>query len=159
QKMRSLNEIDAERAQTDVILGLTRAFEGIASMRIAQVKDQTLMSGKFFAELWQIYSQIRVDEFFHFGREVADDKIIKKELLILITSEGSLSGDIDERLIRQFMKYYKADKNDIIVIGYHGSQLLSQNGVSVIRNFRLPANDNNINVKPVLSEVQKYEST
>jgi len=156
--MRSLNELDAERSQTEVILGLTRAFEGIASMRIAQVKDQTLMSGKFFAELWKIYNQIRVDEFFHFGR-VQDDNSNPKELLILITSEGSLSGDIDERLIRQVVKYYKPEKNDVIVVGYHGSQLATQNNIKYIRSFRLPSNDANINVAPLQAEVQKYAST
>lgn len=157
--MRNLNELEKERGQTDVILGLTRAFEGIASMRIAQVKDKTLMSAKFFAELWQIYSQIRVDEYFHFGREAQDKQVNPKELLILITSEGSLSGDIDERLIRRFIKYYKAENNDVAVVGYHGSQLLVQRGITPVRTFRLPSDDDHINVGPLQEEVKKYNST
>ena len=157
--MRRLGEIEAEQGQTDLILGLARAFEGIASMRIAQVKDQTLMSGKFFEDLWQIYSQIRVDEFFHFGRDFSIDNVIKKELMILITSEGSLSGDIDERLVREMLKHYAAEKNDVVVIGNHGAQLLAQQGVKYTRSFRLPAKDDNINVTPLITEVQKYSSS
>jgi len=156
--MRRLAEIERERSQTEVILGLTHAFEGIASMRISQVKDQTLMSGRFFGDLWQIYSQIRVDELFHFGRDMLSEKPSKKELLILITSEGSLSGDIDEQLIKEALKHYQPDKNDIIVIGGHGVQLLTQQGVSFIKSYRLPVKDYNINVGPLLSQVQKYES-
>ena len=157
--MRSLNDLDNERGQTDVILGLTRAFEGIASMRIAQVKDRTLRSSKFFAELWQIYSQIRVDEYFHFGRDAEQKDVIQKELIILITSEGSLSGDIDDHLIRKFMRYYKPEKNDVITVGYHGSQLLAQHDVAMIRSFRLPGNDDKINVAPLQEVIQKYSST
>jgi F0F1-type ATP synthase gamma subunit len=85
--MRRLNDIANERDAMSTILELTSAFEGIASMRIAQIKDQTLSSEKFFAELWRIYSQIRVDELFHFGRSQAVENIIEKELMILITSE------------------------------------------------------------------------
>src|SRR3982750_1067191 len=97
--MRRLNDISQERDSMGTILELTSAFEGIASMRISQVKEQVQNSEKFFAELWRIYSQLRVDELFHFGRGQAVENIIEKELMVLITSEGSFSGDIDQKLI------------------------------------------------------------
>jgi F0F1-type ATP synthase gamma subunit len=115
--MRKINDISRERDAMGTILELTSAFEGIASMRIAQVKNQVLSSEQFFGELWRIYSQIRVDELFHFGRGQAVENPIEKELMILITSEGSFSGDIDQRLIKEALKDYKPEKNDIIVIG------------------------------------------
>jgi ATP synthase F1 gamma subunit len=156
--VRSLNEIEAEVNQTDVILGLTRAFEGIASMRIAQVKDQTLLSGRFFADLWQIYSQIKVDSYFN-PEHLNKKETSPKELMILITSEGSLSGDVDERLVRQAAQDYKQDRNDIIVIGSHGIQLMRQHGLPYVKSYSLPHKDKNINVSPLLTEVQKYSST
>ena len=66
--MRQLIEIAANRDAVATIVSLTGAFEGIASMRIAQIKDQVQQSEEFFAELWRIYNQIRVDKLFHFGR-------------------------------------------------------------------------------------------
>jgi F-type H+-transporting ATPase subunit gamma len=157
--MRSLNEIAAERDSMKTILELTSAFEGIASMRIAQIKDQVEASEKFFAELWRIYTQIRVDALFHFGRSDKDVIVSPKELMILITSEGSFSGDIDQRLVKQALEHYNKDKNDVVVIGHHGAIILGQHNVPYIKSYKLPTRDKNINVGPLAGEVQKYAST
>lgn len=157
--MRQLNEISQEREAMHTIVELTGAFEGIASMHISQIKDQVQNSEKFFGELWRIYRQLRVDELFHFGHGRTDGKLINKELLILITSEGGLSGDIDQKLINMALEYYKPERNDIIVVGHHGAAQLTQAQVSYIKSFRLPQSDRNINVSPLAAEVQKYTST
>jgi len=156
--MNQLREITRQRDLTATVAELTRAFEGISSMRISKIKDQVLHSQQFFGELWKIYTQLRVDELFHFGRSQSVEKVIEKELLILVTSEGSFSGDIDERLIVQALKYYDPARNDIVVIGHHGAVQLAQRGVTFVRNFKLPVRDMNINTDPLVSEVQKYAS-
>ncbi len=157
--MRQLNDISQERDAMQTVVELTSAFEGIASMRISQIKNQVQNSEQFFGELWKIYRQIRVDELFHFGRSQSSSAEIDKELMILVTSEGGLSGDIDQQLIAEVLTHYKADKNDILVIGHHGTMLLSQANVSFIKSFKLPVQDRNINVAPLVSAVQKYRST
>jgi F-type H+-transporting ATPase subunit gamma len=157
--MRQLNEISSDRDAMGTMVNLTSAFEGIASMRIAQIKDQVQMSEQFFGELWRIYSQIRVDELFHFGRSQSVEKIIEKELMILITSEGSFSGDIDQKLLNEALKIYSMDKNDIIIIGHHGAIQLAQRGIKYIKSFKLPEKDRNINVLPIVAELQRYAST
>jgi ATP synthase F1 gamma subunit len=157
--VRQLTEISAARDSVATIVGLTGAFEGIASMGISQIKDQVQQSSQFFAELWRIYNQIRVDELFHFGRRQSAEKVIKKELMVLITAEGGFSGDIDERLVSQALEHYQPEKNDVIVIGHHGLVLLQQRGVRPKRSFQLPKHDRNITAAPLIEEVQRYEST
>ena len=157
--MRQLTEISTNRDSVATIVTLTGAFEGIASMRIAQIKDQVQQSEQFFAELWRIYNQIRVDELFHFGRRQSTEQVIGKELLILITAEGGFSGDIDERLVGEALAHYSPDKNNIIIVGHHGSVLLQQRGVQSRRSFQLPKHDRNITAAPLIVEVQKHEST
>jgi ATP synthase F1 gamma subunit len=157
--MKQLNELSKERDAMGTMLELTSAFEGIASMRISQIKDQVALSEQFFGELWRIYSQIRVDELFHFGRSQSVEKLTEKELLVLITSEGSFSGDIDQKLLNEALKEYEPEKHDIIIIGHHGAVQLTQRGVKYIKSFKLPEKDRNINVLPIVAEVQKYVST
>ena len=157
--MRRPVEIMQERDSMLTIKELTSAFEGIASMRIAQIKNQVESSEKFFAELWQIYSQIRVDALFHFGRSKSDVVVVPKELMILVTSGGSFSGDIDQRLIKEARAHYDPAKNDIIVIGHHGNVLLTQYGVPFVKSYKMPERDRNINVRPLAAEVKKYSST
>ncbi|MDQ2973562.1 MAG: F0F1 ATP synthase subunit gamma [bacterium] len=152
-------EIELEEKAMGTLTELTSVFEGIASMRIAQIKNQVMQATKFFDELWGIYSQIRVDSYFHFGRSHQEVEVSKKELYIIITAEGGFSGDIDQKLIQLMLKSYDKEKNEIIVIGHHGALQLSQRNIAFKKYFKLPTKDTNINVTPIIKEVQKYEKT
>lgn len=157
--MKRPNEIARDEMSMGTLVELTSVFEGIASMRIAQTKNQVLQSTKFFDALWNIYSQLRVDSLFSFGREKQDAKIIDKELYIIITAEGGFSGDIDQKLVQLMLKDYDAEKNEIITIGHHGAVQLAQRGIPYKKYFKLPTKDENINVTPITHEVQQYRST
>lgn len=157
--MRQLQEVEQDEAAMATLTNLTSVFEGIASMRIASIKNQVLQATKFFHELWQIYSQVRVDTLFRFGRSQSDDDIIDKDLYIVITAEGGFSGDIDIKLIDLMLKTYDKSKHDIIVIGHHGAIQLAQKGIAYTKYFKLPVKDQNINVTPVIKQVQRYQST
>ncbi|MGH7234590.1 MAG: hypothetical protein ACREF7_04070, partial [Candidatus Saccharimonadales bacterium] len=156
--MKRLNDVLSQQQAMASIVGLTDVFEGLASMRIAQVKDQVLSSQHFFSELWSIYSQIRVNKQFSYGRGYVEPEI-KKELLIGITAEGGLSGDIDQKLINWMLSAYDKNKQDIIIIGHHGALQLAAAGVSYKRYFKLPIHDNNINVTPLINQARLYNST
>jgi len=152
-------EIAQQEKAMSTLVDLTSAFEGIASMRIAQIKNQVLQSTKFFNELWQIHSQLRVDDLFRFGKDDANVQTINKDLYIIITAEGGLSGDIDQKLVQLMLKDYNPDKHDIIVIGHHGAIQLAQIGIKFKKYLRMPAQDKNINAAPIIREVQKYNNT
>jgi F-type H+-transporting ATPase subunit gamma len=156
--MSRLQEVASQRTAMDTIVNLTSVFEGIASMRIAQTKTQVLQSQQFFQELWHIYSQLRVDTLFRYGRSKSEE-VIDKQLYIIITSEGGFSGDIDQKLIRRMLERFDPAKQDIIVIGHHGAVQLIQAGVSFKKYFTLPSKDRNINVQPLINEARKYKST
>lgn len=157
--MSKLNDIKNDTEAMATMVELTGVFEGIASMKIAKVKNQVLQSTQFFNELWSIYSQIRVDSLFRYGRGQNESQSIDKELIIVITSEGGFSGDIDQRLIHTMLKNYDADKQDIIVIGHHGAIQLAQRGVSFKKYFKLPERDQNINVAPITKYISQYSNT
>ncbi|HEU4914665.1 MAG TPA: F0F1 ATP synthase subunit gamma [Candidatus Saccharimonadales bacterium] len=156
--MSRLQEVALERAAMDTIVNLTSVFEGIASMRIAQTKNQVLQSQQFFSELWQIYSQLRVDSLFRFGRTTSE-RVVNKQLYIVITSEGGFSGDIDQKLIKDMLSKFDASKQDIIVIGHHGAVQLIQQGIAFKKYFTLPSKDRNINVQPLIKEARAYQDT
>ncbi len=157
--MKRPNEIEREERAMATLVELTSVFEGIASMRIAQIKNQVLQATQFFDELWSIYSQLRVSTYFGFGRSNQEAEVIDKELYILITAEGGFSGDIDQKLIHLMLKSYNKENNEIIVIGHHGAIQLAQRGISYEKYFKLPTKDQNINVTPIIKEVQRYRTT
>jgi ATP synthase F1 gamma subunit len=157
--MRRPNDIERDVKSIATLVELTSVFEGIASMRIAQIKNQVLQATEFFNDLWEIYSQIRVDNLFRFGRSQSGDEVLNKDLFIIITAEGGFSGDIDQKLIKVMIDNYDKNKQDILVIGHHGAMQLAQRGVGFIKYFKMPTKDKNINVEPIIRYVQKYNKT
>ncbi len=140
------------------IVGLTSAFESLASMRISQTKTQVLQSQVFFNELWHIYSQLRVDSLFRFGR-TQGESVIKKTLFIAVTAEGGFSGDIDQKLVGTLLRDYDPKKHDLIIIGHHGAVQLAQAKIEYLKFFKLPEKDDHINVQPLIQYVKKYQAT
>lgn len=155
--MRRPLEIKAEEASVRSVVSLTSALESLSSMQIAKTKNKVLISNQFFDEVWNIYKQVRVDVFFNFGRSY-DEKPIDKELLILITAKGGLSGDIDQKLIRTVAEHYDETKNDILVIGHHGALKLKQSHIDYQYYFELPEHDF-INVDPLIDIVKRYNKS
>jgi len=157
--MKRPDELAYDRSSMGTLLEITSIFEGLASMRIAQIKNKVMDAQLFFNELWAIYTQLRVDSMFRFGRNEGVHNVIDKELLIIITAEGGFSGDIDQKLISLMLKTHDTEKQDIIVIGHHGAVQLAQNGIKFKKYFKLPEKDQNINSAPIIEEVQKYRTT
>jgi len=147
-------EIKAEESDARSVVSLTSALETLSSMQIAKTKNKVMISNQFFEEVWNIYKQIRVDVLFNYGR-VEGEKPIDKELLILITAKGGLSGDIDNRLIRKVVERYDQTKNDVMVIGHHGALKLKQAHIDLNYYFDLPEHDY-INVDPLMDITRKY---
>lgn len=156
--MRRPGDIQREAAAVGTLAEITSIFEGIASLRIAKIKDQVMQATKFFHELWHIYSQLRVDSEFRYGRAGAR-QTLDKELYVIITAEGGFSGDIDAKLIDLMLKTYDPAKNDVVVVGHHGAVQLAQRGVPFRRYFKLPKRDQNFNVGPIVRLVQQYRAT
>lgn len=155
--MRRPLEIKAEEASVRSVVSLTSALESLSSMQIAKTKNKVLISNQFFDEVWNIYKQIRVDVLFNFGRTV-DQKPIDKELLVLITAKGGLSGDIDNRLIRKVVERYDESRNDVLVIGHHGALKLKQSHIDHTYYFDLPEHDY-VNVDPLMDIIRKYDKS
>ena len=157
--MSRLLELEKTKIGVEAMVQMSSVFEGIASMKIAKIKNQVLQATLFFDDLWKIYTQLRVDSLFRFGRnEGRDEEVIDKELYIVITAEGGFSGDIDQKLIRYMLENYEAEKHDIIVIGHHGAVQLAQKNISFKKYFKLPEKDQNINVTPIIKYVQQYRT-
>ncbi len=152
-------EIKAEVNTMETLVTLTSAFQGIASAHLARIRSEVLKSNAFFEDLWQVYSKIRVDKIFHFGRRADEENIIDKELYILITAEGGFSGDVDIRIIRLMIETYDPAKHDIIVIGRHGVAQLEQRGIKYKKYYPLPVSDLHTNVTPLVKDISQYKSS
>lgn len=158
--MIDIQEITREQQTMTSIASLTSAFEAIASMHIARIKNEVQEAEKFFHELWPIYTRLQAGKNIDIVRSQTDEETaIDKELLIVITSENSLSGDIDHLIVRAISQDYDPKKHDIVVLGYHGASLMRQLQIPMTVSFRLPPDDQSINFDPLVDMVHRYRNT
>lgn len=148
--------VRSELTQIETIKGLTGIFESIASIRIARTKDRVLASQRYFNELWQIYAQLRVDPSGRIGSRQQGQRAGKPNAYLVITSEGGLSGDIDERIVQAVVEQYDPATTDIMLLGAHGQALLAQKGITPAGFYRLPDTDQPVDVRPIVDFLSAY---
>lgn len=153
--MRRASVIEKDMAGISTLKDLTNVFESLASTQVAKVKNKAQLSQEFFNLLWQRYTAIRIDPKKRLAvREGIGDN--GKKVLVLISAEAGLSGDLDMRMIESMQDEFKAGNTDIIVLGSHGAGQLTQRGIPYIRFFQVPESDSYINVTPIIEAVRPY---
>jgi F-type H+-transporting ATPase subunit gamma len=153
--MRRPAAIEKDANEIGTVQDLTSVFESLASTQVAKVKGKVELSKEFFRLLWSRYSSLRADPAARLtGRQLGDDA--GKKVFIIISAEAGLSGDIDLRLIETMVQDYDPTTTDIIVLGSHGANQLSQRGIKYARFFQVPESDHYIDVSPVIDAVAPY---
>jgi len=154
--MRRASTILKDTEQIITVEDLTGVFESIASTQVAKIKNKVQLSKDFFQLLWQQYSAIRVDPT---SRITSDSRTTHngRNVYVVISAEAGLSGDIDQRVIESMMNNYDKNTTDIVVLGSHGAQQLTQRGVHFVHFFKVPETDSYIDVGPVIEVIRPYE--
>jgi F-type H+-transporting ATPase subunit gamma len=153
--MRRASLIEKESVQINTVQDLTGVFESIASTQVAKVKNKVQLSNSFFELLWSRYKSIRMDPETQIVNRI-DVKEGNKTAYIIISAEAGLSGDIDQRLIETMLQDYDEKTTDIIVLGSHGANMLTQRGIKFVRYFQVPESDKYIDVSPVIDAILPY---
>lgn len=153
--MRRASAIEKDAAEITTVQDLTAVFESLASTQVGKVKNKVELSKEFFQLLWARYSAIRIDPATRItNRDLGDGQ--SKKVFVIISAEAGLSGDIDQRLIETMHHDYDEKTTDIIVLGSHGANQLTQRGIPYVRFFQVPETDHYIDVSPVIDAVMPY---
>lgn len=154
--MRRPAAIEKDAKEIETVKDLTGVFESLASTQVAKVKGKVELSKQFFQLLWSRYSSIRVDPNTRITQREIGAKDGKQQVFVVISAEAGLSGDIDQRLVEVVRQDYDEKTTDIVVLGSHGAQQLTQQGIPYIRFFQVPESDHYIDVSPVIDAVYPY---
>jgi ATP synthase F1 gamma subunit len=154
--MRRASAIEKDASDITTIEDLTSVFESLASTQVGKVKNKVELSKEFFRLLWARYSSLRVDPSTRITQRELGEKGAKEKVFIVISAEAGLSGDIDQRLINVMERAYDPKTTDIIVLGSHGANQLTQRGIPYIRFFQVPESDSYIDVSPVIEAIAPY---
>ncbi|HUC96102.1 MAG TPA: F0F1 ATP synthase subunit gamma, partial [Candidatus Saccharimonadales bacterium] len=156
--MRRARAVEKDTEQITTVKDLTWVFESLASTQVAKVKNKVQMSTDFFKLLWKRYSSIRIDPDKRITNRDSSEQE-SKQAFVIITAEAGLSGEIDQHLIETMLLDYDSSTTDIIVLGSHGANQLSERGIPYVRYFKVPESDNYIDVSPVIEAILPYSKT
>ncbi len=156
--MRNSKLIKSQLEEVTTIGDLTAALEGVASIKIAQIKDKVLPGRECFDELWATYSQLRVDPDRHkrFIAKSQERFSNNKSLYLLLTSEGNLSGLIDQKIVDYFITVREDKQADVVTLGSHGAKLLESRGIKTTNVFPLPEQVTQDEIQQVGRYIQDY---
>jgi F-type H+-transporting ATPase subunit gamma len=153
--MRRANLIEKDSVQIATVKDLTGVFESLASTQVAKVKNKVELSTSFFKLLWKRYKSIRIDPSTHItNRDMSNNN--PKTVFVIVSAEAGLSGDIDQRLVETMLQDYDEKTTDIVVLGTHGANQLTQRGIPFVHYFQVPETDEYIDVSPVIRAVSPY---
>jgi len=154
--MRRAIAIQQDLDQIHVVEDLTGVFESVASIKIARIRNRVVASKEFFAELWQTYSGLRVDPHEQLLRK--SRKTNGRSVLVAVTTEGKLSGEIGNKVIDDVVAAHHDNKDlDIVVLGSFGATQLREKGIKLTKTFRLPKDDVQFSVADMINELQEYK--
>lgn len=152
-------EVQKEYEQIDMLKEVTTAFENIASTRIQQIRDRTLSAKAFFSDLWDIYSQLRRDPSERITGSKYKAKKAKGELVVMITSRGKLSGEIDYKIVDSVLSKVDTSNTDIVSVGAHGALLMQERGVEPVKVFELPEQKEYMgDVSEIIDFIKQYSN-
>lgn len=151
-------EIYQHYKDTATIEEVARVFENIASIEVRQIKDRVIASRDFFHALWSMYAQLRIDSD-KSGGDTSPTTSIQKTAVVLISSDETLGGTIDERLVDETLSATDPDKADYFVIGRRGARLLRSQGIEPTAIFPLPDITKPVNVIPIIARTKEYKNT
>lgn len=152
--MRRANVIQKDMEGIGTLKDLTNVFESLASTQVAKVKNKAQLGQEFFQLLWQRYTSLRVDPKKRITNRDGDGN--GRKVLVLISAEAGLSGDLDMRMIETMQENYNPKTTDIVVIGSHGASQLTQRGIPYIKFFQVPEVDSYIDVAPIIQVIIGY---
>ncbi len=154
--MQKASSILIQLEEITTIEDLTDVFESLSSTQIAKIKGKVEISTKVFERLWKIYSALRLDPTSRITYTKTQEEGHKSSVFVMITAEGGLSGDIDNRLLAEVMKDYNSTTTDIVVVGEHGAQQLKQRRIPYVNYFAVPESEDYVNVQPLLAAIAPY---
>ncbi len=155
--MRRANLVEKDMVSIGTLKDLTNVFESLASTQVAKVKNNAQTGQEFFNLLWERYTSLRIDPR---KRITERDGIgdLDRKVLVLLSAEAGLSGDLDQRMIESMQTEYDPSNTDIVVLGSHGANQLSQREIPYIRLFQVPESDVYIDVAPVIDVLMPYKT-
>lgn len=150
----NLKRLTSEIKTISTIGTLTNVFGILSSVQIRAIRQDVLNAKIFFNDLWDLYSQLRVEQN-PFGQRPGDGE----HLAIIITSPLGLGGSSDLNVINDALKNLHEKGSDIVIVGSNGHSLLKTRDVIPVASFEVPDVTKQFSVDPLATFVKAYKST
>lgn len=139
------------------ITQITKAMEMVAASKMKKAQEKTLRS-KNYAGLASEIAVILKLAGANSHRYLKSFSKIKKELVIVITSDKGLCGSFNVAILKALVDYLGAHKDrqfGLITIGKKGNRFLQARSFPVIADFIIPDNPTTNDIAPILQLIDR----
>ncbi len=118
----TINEIEA-------LSSVTQAYGEIALIKLGKIRKNTQAARLFFNEISQVYSLVK--------KMVPSPTPVEQNfrLKLILTSNSHFYGHIDKAIMDFFLSQYDPKKDQVLVVGRTGQELLKSYQVSAIKTM------------------------
>ncbi|MEK7062037.1 MAG: ATP synthase F1 subunit gamma [Patescibacteria group bacterium] len=139
------------------ITQITKAMEMVAASKMKKAQEKTLKS-KNYAGLASEIAVILKLAGANSHRYLKSFSKIKKELVIVITSDKGLCGSFNVAILKTLVDYLGARKDrqfELVTIGKKGNRFLQARNFPVIADFIIPDNPTAGDIAPILQLIDR----
>jgi len=148
---------------------VVQTYEELAVLEMQKIRDGVLTTRDFLKRILEVYAEVRFSY-----KDVIDQLIEKnkgsgkitfstlnkngKKVTVLMTSNFGLSGDISQKVFREFIDKVNYGNSDIIIIGRRGKILYDSYGIKKSYSYYdLPEKGEGMSsIKDIISEIVNY---
>lgn len=147
--MLSLEKIQKQLKTIDELKSVSEALEQIAAADMLEVRKRILASRAFFDETWKVYGILR--QLVPVGPDVKN-----KHLVVLITPNRGMCGNLLGRVITTGEKRYKDNNADLLITGRKGHSYFANKDDRTIHFFSVPNKVRYEEIEPLKRIIAQY---
>ena len=117
---------------------ITKAMQMVAASKMRKAQQAAVASRPYALELARMLNPFvqGLDEYDRVPHALLDDREIKRELVLLVSTDKGLCGALNTNLLRE-INQFDAEKTDFVCVGKKGMQFLVRTRRSVLAEFEL----------------------
>jgi F-type H+-transporting ATPase subunit gamma len=126
---------------------ITKAMQMVAASKMRRAQS-TALAGHPYAQLLNRVLVSLNGRVNHSSHALLEDRVVRKELVVLISTDKGLCGGLNTNLFREALQF-DAAKTDFVTIGRKGKQFLARTKRNIVADFELGDKPSFLEIKQI----------
>jgi len=168
--MQSKTAFIEEKAVVNTLSELIKTYEEVYMLKMYRTRNSVLNTREYYKRIFNLYIDIKSsykNEILKSIHKVNKDSVFsvldkpKEHVSVFISGNDRFAGDINNKVFKDFLEYFRQNKPDLVVIGQIGKSLMQQRARTINYQYFDLAEDfgvsNSKELKPIVDYLILYK--